>query len=40
MGGSRAGSVGSYSSASANPVGDVLGKYGNDALEGKIAKVA
>lgn len=38
MGGSRAGSVGSYSSGSAS-VGDVLGKYGTNAADGTIAKV-
>lgn len=38
MGGSRGGSVGSYSSGSANNV-DVAGKYGADDTKGKIAKV-
>lgn len=38
MGGSRGGSVGSYSSGSANNV-DVAGKYGANDTQGKIAKV-
>ncbi|CAM9176283.1 unnamed protein product [Pylaiella littoralis] len=38
MGGSRGGSVGSYSSGSANNV-DVAGKYGADDTKGKIAKM-
>lgn len=40
MGGSKGGSVGSYSSGSADPVGDVLGKYGTNAAGGHIAKVS
>lgn len=40
MGGSRGGSVGSYSSGSADPVGDVLGKYGTNDSQGRIAKVS
>ena len=39
MGGSKGGSVGSYSSGSADPVGNVLDKYGANETGGKIAKV-
>lgn len=39
MGGSKGGSVGSYSSGSADNVGNVLDKYGANETGGKIAKV-
>lgn len=39
MGKSRDGSVGSYSSGNSGGVGNVLGKYGANDTDGKIAKV-
>lgn len=40
MGGSKGGSVGSYSSGSGEAVGNVLEKYGANETEGKISKVS